>query len=170
MTRVRRVRRAVAIALGLGALMGCTVPSAGRTGVSVSESGRPIAVFVLCHDHIDGATLSIDGEGTEEPRSIAHWEPDEPVTGFAAWALDALDGAEQHGSPRRPKRNKSVTYHVHGWTNDDSWATTGVDFTRAQLAELKPGQIRYWTGDREGTDKYGHRTGTLEQFRTAACG
>ncbi|MER6786720.1 hypothetical protein ABT330_19240 [Streptomyces sp. NPDC000658] len=181
-----RIRNAAAACAGLAALTsltGCTVPIAGLTGVTVSEDGQPVGVLMVCHDHIDGALLYTDGDGegtgadgsdedaTEgsESEDVGRWSSSEPVTGFVSWPLTAGGGGWRVDEPMPAALRPRQTYHLFGGTDDSSWSTADVSFTPEQLAALAPGRVRYFAGDVRGADATGHVTGSLAQFRAAAC-
>ncbi|MEU2183936.1 hypothetical protein [Streptomyces thermolilacinus] len=161
-------------AIGLGALAGCTVPSAGRAGVAMSQTGRPLGVVVMCQDHIDGTTLYLgDDDASVSARHVARWEAEGPVTGFATWPLDAPpeESSPFKAPPSQPPRlENGVRYVPHGWTTDNSSAAAHVEFTLADLAVLKPGQVRYWVADTEGSGPDGYKAGTVAEIRTDVCG
>ncbi|MEV5446486.1 hypothetical protein AB0N23_28660 [Streptomyces sp. NPDC052644] len=45
-----------------------------------------------------------------------------------------------------------------------------MESTLADLAVLKAGRVRHWAAEEQGAGKDGHRVGTVERFRTDACG
>nr|WP_236071738.1 hypothetical protein [Streptomyces polyasparticus] len=61
------------------------------------------------------------------------------------------------------------SYTLYGWTEGNSWSASGVSFTTAHLAGLKPGEVRYEAGETEGADAEGYRTVSLGEFRAAVC-
>lgn len=60
-------------------------------------------------------------------------------------------------------------YHPYGWTRDDSSSTAEVTFTLALLAQLEPGQVRYFAGHDEKQNADLFKTGTSSDFRAFAC-
>lgn len=179
-----RMRNAAAACAGLVALAssaGCTVPLAGLTGITVTEDGRPVGVLMVCHDHIDAAVLYIDdgrddGDGSEggsaeesESDDLGRWSSSEPVTGFVSWPLTTGGEGWRVDEPMPAALQPRRTYHLFGGTDDDSWSTADVSFTPEQLAALTPGQVRYSVGDVRGADDDGMATGSIAQFRAAAC-
>ncbi|MYX32350.1 MULTISPECIES: hypothetical protein [Streptomycetaceae] len=165
-------RFAVPALLGIavcGTLTGCTVPVAGTTGIAVSEDGRPLGVIVVCHDHIDGATL-YDSDADDASARLGRWSRAKPATGFTVWSLESGGRgwrAEVAASaPFAPHR----TYSLYGWTRDNSSSTAHVRFTAAQFASLEPGQVRWYKGMGEpGTDGDGNATTSMGEFRADAC-
>ncbi|MET9874876.1 hypothetical protein ABZZ36_09670 [Actinacidiphila glaucinigra] len=154
----------------LGTLSGCTVPVAGVTGIAVSEDGRPLGVMLVCHDHIDGATLYDSDEG-DASEDFGRWHRGKPVTGFTEWSLESGGRGWRTevaaSTPFRPHR----TYSLYGWTRDNSWSTQGVDFTAEQFEGLEPGQVRFYKGEgMRGTDRDGFATVGVGEFRAGACG
>lgn len=166
MRRRRNVLAAAGVAV-LASVSGCTVEIAGATGIAVDADGRPMGVLMVCHDHIDGASLYTDSkpDDTDDNRSVevGRWSGDESVKGFATWSLDTAGDGWSVDKPLQPlKENRG--YHLYGWTRDSSWSTGNVNFTPADLAALTPGQVRYRSG--EGDD---YKTGSVEDFRSDAC-
>ncbi|WP_329281289.1 hypothetical protein [Streptomyces sp. NBC_00691] len=143
-------------------LSGCTVPLAGLAGVTVAADGSPVGVIVMCHDHVDGATLHPDGGDTSgTPENEGYWRHDAPVTGFTSWSLTApADGWTAEETPGRLVPGQR--YALYGWTEDSSWAAARVSFTTADLEALVPGRVRYERGDEI-------RTVTTDEFREKAC-
>lgn len=163
--RPLRVLLALAVLPALGALSGCTVPIAGVAGIAVTEDGKPLGVIRMCHDRIDGALIypydDAGPDSTGDPDPTGVWNHDTPVTDFTSWSLDSpADGwtAEKPLAPLVPGQR----YGLYGWTEDNSWSTTSVFFTTADLAKLVPGQVRYRRGDEV-------RTASLDDFRAKAC-
>lgn len=163
MGRARLPLLVATTAVVLAPLSGCTVPAAGATGVTVTAEGRPMGVVMVCHDHIDGATLYTDSgrAGDNDTVELGRWSSAEPVEGFATWPLDTGGAGWSAETPPRPLR-EDREHHLYGWTEDNSWSTGHVTFTLADLAALTPGRVRYADGD-------GHRTGSLADFRADAC-
>lgn len=166
MRRRRNVLAAACVA-ALATVSGCTVPIAGAMGVTVDADGRPMGLLMVCHDHIDGATLYTDSEpdNPDDSRSVevGRWSSDESVKGFATWPLDTAGDGWSVDKSLQPLR-KNREYHLYGWTRDSSWSTGNVNFTPADLAALTSGRVRYWSG--EGED---YETGSVEDFRADAC-
>lgn len=163
--------------VSMTSLTGCeTVAGAGATGVSVDAQARPVIVFALCNDHIDGATIfrarsKADPPGEDATISIAKWEAASPVT--PATAMDApLNTVEPSRSwsqvgPSEAFRPR-VVYTAYGWTRDNTWFTGHVEFTLKQLSTLKPGQVLTQTYDPD-KDRPVDTVQSYEQFRTQAC-
>ncbi|MFD8010930.1 hypothetical protein [Streptomyces sp. NPDC058955] len=158
-----------AAAAGAAALLltGCSPAPAGLAGVSVAEDGTPLGVILMCHDHVDGATLHPDDASKAESREITgDWRHDGPVTGFTTWPLMHTAGAPEaeEWTPEMETAllEKGRTYQLAGWTDDDTWKASPVRFTPEDLAHLKPGQVRYTLDDEI-------RTTTLDDFRDGAC-
>ncbi|MFF9148437.1 hypothetical protein ACF1BN_26645 [Streptomyces sp. NPDC014861] len=157
-----------AAAAGTAALLltGCSVPPAGLTGVSVAEDGTPLGVLLMCHDHVDGATLHPGGRPPESEETTGAWRHEGRVTGFTSWPLLPTAGAptaERWTAEQEATRlEKGRAYRLYGWTSDDSWSTVAVEFTPEDLARLRPGQVRYTVDDEI-------RTTSLDDFRDLAC-
>jgi hypothetical protein len=72
----------------LSCLSACTVPVGAVTGLSVTADGKPAAVVVVCHGHINAAVLNWG-----DPRmNKVMWNHDGDITDFAVWPLSGGDG------------------------------------------------------------------------------
>ncbi|MFE5481772.1 hypothetical protein [Streptomyces sp. NPDC056527] len=165
LTWTRRPIAIVAALAAIPAVAGCTVPSAGATGISVTSDGQPLGVILMCHDHIDGASLHTDDDDPETRDTTGRWSRVEPLTDFTTWPLAGdADGAADGWTVEQPlgTLDPKKTYRMYGWTTDSSWAAAAVSFTPADLAELTPGQVRYEIGDTVTTS-------SIEDFRKTAC-
>ncbi|WP_442279816.1 hypothetical protein [Terrabacter sp. 2YAF2] len=141
---------ALLVYTGALTLAGCeTVAGAGLTGMTVDERGRPVVVFALCNDHIDGATIyrdrtAEDPKGEDSSISVAEWKAASPVTPNTALKSD-LNTADPSDSWSRTGPHEAMksgtAYVAYGWTSDNSWFTGHVEFTLARLSTLKPGQV-----------------------------
>lgn len=165
-----RIRYTAAVCAGaavLASLTGCTVPEAGSTGITVTEDGQPVGVLMVCHHHIDGATLYTgDGDDSEE---VGGWSRARPVTGFVSWPLYTGGENWRVDRPMPAALERRRVYVLYGGTEDNSWSTTEVSFTRAQLAGLAPDRVRYFAGDVRGADDDGYLTASIQDFRADAC-
>ncbi|MFF7213618.1 hypothetical protein ACFZAU_24280 [Streptomyces sp. NPDC008238] len=166
----------VGIAAVLGTLTGCGVPPAGVTGIAVSEDGRPLGVMLVCHDHIDGATLydsdsDSDSDADESSDHLGRWSRGRPVTGFTVWSLEGGGRGWRTEVPASLPFAAHRTYSLYGWTRDNSWSTQHVDFTAEQFEGLEPGEVRWYGGEgAPGADRDGFVTARLAGFRASACG
>ncbi|MGW4382382.1 hypothetical protein [Kitasatospora sp. NPDC004531] len=139
---VRRAASAVAAAAALAALPGCAAPGRAVAGISVTEDGRPLGVLMVCDHRIDGATLSTS-EGSHR-EDVGRWSARTALRpGLTTWALDAPAEGWETERPLAPLEART-TYLLDGWTEDDSSTSTHVDFTPEDLAQLTPGQVRYY--------------------------
>ncbi|MET9271100.1 hypothetical protein [Kribbella sp. NPDC003557] len=166
--------------LGLGlvaVLTGCeTVAPAGSTGISVDGQGRPVVVFALCNDHIDGATIyrdrtASDPASDDSSVSVADWDAVSPVTPANA-AQAALNTAKPSAVWRRDGPGEAlrpaVQYVAYGWTRDNSWYTGHVEFTLERLSTLSPGQVLTQTFV-EASQRHEERVQPYAQFAKEAC-
>ncbi|MGN6246233.1 MAG: hypothetical protein ACTHQ3_21500 [Motilibacteraceae bacterium] len=159
--------RTVLLAGVVGALAvvtACTVEEGAVAGIGVDAQGRPVGYLQVCRGHVDGATVYRD-DGDE--RALGSWTAAAPVTGSAVWSLTD----PQPGSADRPERpleplETDVTYALYGWTRDNSRSAQSVSFTPAQLAALRPGQVRYAPTDRGDG---GEKVVSLAEFHRSAC-
>lgn len=140
-------------------LSGCTVPNAGVSGIGVDAQGNPVGYLMVCHDHVNAAEIAHDNVWD------GHWESAQSITGFATF--DLAD-PEPGWSVLRPLATLTSgdTYTFYGSTRDNSWSTTHIDFTLADLAQLQPGEVRYRS--RYAPSKYA--VVTVADFRANACG
>ena len=158
-------------------LTGCeTVAGAGATGISVDEQGRPVVVFVLCNDHIDGATIyrdrtEADPKGGDSSVSVADWDAISPVTPDNAMHA-SLNTAEPSRSWHRvgpvEALKPGIGYVAYGWTRDNTWFTGHVEFTLERLSKLTPGQVLTQTYV-EAKDRDEDRVQPYSQFAAEAC-
>ncbi|MFE5830842.1 hypothetical protein ACFQ8W_11425 [Streptomyces sp. NPDC056508] len=142
-------------------LSGCTVPIAGVAGVTVGRDGSPVGVIAMCREHVDGATLYADAEDPEAQKDLGVWRHGAPITGLITWPLASPGDGWTVEKPFGRLASGQV-YRLYGWTEDDSWSTSGVSFTTKGLELLTPGQVRYGSDDMVGTVP-------LEDFREKAC-
>ncbi|MFI8186413.1 hypothetical protein OG539_14705 [Actinacidiphila glaucinigra] len=170
MGRNRRVVLAVLGAAGLGLLSGCGAATTGVMGISVTEDGKPLAVMLVCDGRVESVTLHDADRGPSRKNRLAAWSRGRPATGFSVWSLESGGrgwSVEKTMAPLEPGR----TYTLYGWTGDPASTTSGVDFTAAQLAGLRPGQVRWFKGEEmPGTDRDGFATVGVAEFRADACG
>ncbi|GGZ98192.1 hypothetical protein GCM10010329_19510 [Streptomyces spiroverticillatus] len=140
------------------------MPVSGMTGITVGEDGRPMGVVQGCEAPMDRAVLHVPA-GPPEAEPEGSWSRSGTPDKFATWPLSGADGdgwtADSPPKPLVPR----VTYRLYGATDDNSWSTGAVSFTPEDLSTLKPGQVRYATPS--APDVF--TTGTLEDFRRAAC-
>ncbi|MCX4759812.1 hypothetical protein OG562_02165 [Streptomyces sp. NBC_01275] len=168
--RIRYAAAACAGAAVLGSLTGCTVPGAGAMGITVTSDGQPVGVLMVCHDHLDGATLYTDTDTGDDTEDVATWSHPKSLTGFTAWPLATGGGGWTIDRPMPATLERQRTYTLYGWTEDNSWSANEVTFTLAQLAALTPGRVRYYhAGDGSDSDRDGYRTASVGDFRADAC-
>ncbi|MFJ3504421.1 MULTISPECIES: hypothetical protein [unclassified Streptomyces] len=159
---IRRAPLVATAAVGAVSLLsGCTVPIAGVAGVTVGRDGTPVGVIAMCEEHVDGATLYADAEDPEAQKDLGVWRHGAPLTGLITWSL-ASPGDGWTVEKPFGRLAPGQVYRLYGWTEDDSWSTSGVSFTTKDLELLTPGQVRYGSDDMVGTVP-------LEDFREKAC-
>ncbi|MEV7122675.1 hypothetical protein [Kitasatospora griseola] len=157
------VRRAASVVVGTAALAGvsgCAGSSGAVAGISVTEDGRPLGVLMACGQRIDGASLyTSEGSHTE---TVGEWTAKSALgPGLSTWALDApAEGWETVRSA--VPLDAGTTYHLRGWTKDDSRSSTAVDFTPEDLEQLAPGHVRYY-------GPTSTLTVPVAEFEAAAC-
>ena len=156
------VRQTVLSVLLLGAglaVSGCTVPVAGVSGIGADGEGNPVGYLMVCHDHVNAAELA-HGKDVWD----GSWSSSHPITGFATLNLA---NPEPGWSVDQPLSTLPAghTYVFYGSTTDNSWSTGSIEFTLADLAQLQPGSVRYWSSNGQG----GYTVGTVADFTTHAC-
>lgn len=152
------VARGVGAALVLVAtLAACSASPVGRAGVGLDDEGRLVGYLEVCSDHIDGVTIT----GPDDEDVVGRWQSSTPVTHSASWVMaDPQDGWTTVDPMR--ELEPGVTYRVHGWTQDDTFEASGVEFTAEDLASIEPGQVLFLD------DGY-VSGGAPDVFRTYAC-
>jgi hypothetical protein len=156
------VRQAVLSVFLIGAglaVSGCTVPVAGVSGIGVDGEGNPVGYLMACHDHVDTAELA-HGKDVWD----GSWRSSKPITGLATVNLANPElgwSVGQHLSALAAGHS----YAFYGSTTDNSWSTASIEFTLADLAQLQPGSVRYWSRGGQG----GYTVGTVADFTAHAC-
>ncbi|WUH89952.1 hypothetical protein OG900_07420 [Streptomyces sp. NBC_00433] len=144
-------------------LTGCGVPVDAVAGISVTDDGHLLGALMVCGHHIDGASLYADSEKSHRSVTVGSWTSDAPLaTGLATWTLDAPAPGWTTTVPLAPLTS-GTTYHLYGWTKDNSWSSSHVSFTSADRDRLSPGDIRY-----EDFSDDGAAVPTTE-FQAGAC-
>lgn len=166
--RLSRLAGAVVFVTAVTATAGCTVPSGGAIALGLDTGSQPIAYVQMCEGGIDGLTVYEDtGHGTS--RTMGEWDAPRRV-GTSATVPLAAPPADWTVERPLTGLDPATSYHVYGWTNDNSGSANGPDFTLDDLAALEPGQVTWWNGD-WGTDG-NHPTNavtTLAEFQDQAC-
>ncbi|MEU4094067.1 hypothetical protein [Streptomyces sp. NPDC026673] len=168
MGRKRRVVLAVLGAAGLGLLSGCVAATTGVMGITVTGDGKPLGVMLVCDGRVERVTLHDADKEISKRVHLAAWSRGKPVGGFSVWSLES---GGKGWSVHKPMADLEPgrTYTLYGWTGDPDSTTDGVDFTLAQLAQLRPGQVRYYKGEGAGADRNGYATVSTGEFRSEAC-
>lgn len=162
-----------AVVVGAAFLSSCTVPVGALAGIGVDVDGNLIGHLRVCDESIDGATLyyDISSPTATAPTSdeVGRWEAQPPVETTAEWSLNAPEGGWAASKPLEalePGRE----YTLYGWTKNNTVSASGVTFTLADVATLKPGQVLHWSGHPGGKperelNEVSSRTG----FEAKAC-
>ncbi|GAA3854649.1 hypothetical protein GCM10023084_06020 [Streptomyces lacrimifluminis] len=159
---VQRVVGAFAACAALAATSGCTVPVDAVTGISVTDDGHLVGVMMVCGHHIDGATLHGAGADDDSEVTVGSWDAARPLkAGLATWTLDAPAAGWTATTSLKPLTART-TYTLYGWTEDNSWSSSGVTFTLTDRDRLTPGTVRY--GGEESAI-----TVPVEEFKARAC-
>ena len=143
-------------------LAGCTVPQGAVAAISVNAKGEPVGVIQVCRERIDGATLY-----RSDNDKLGSWTSSPPATGTTTWPL-AQGGNGWTVSDPLVKLRPGLTYALYGWTNDNSSSASVVEFSTDDLARLRPGEVRYQSGEVSDSSD-GYKTATLAEFQAVAC-
>ena len=153
-------------------LAGCTVEVVGKAGIGVDTQGGLVGYLAVCDQHVDGSTLyfrdasASASDATEV--TVGEWSSDQSVTALAEWSMTGTSEGWATTTPLEPL-DADRTYHLYGWTRDNSGSALDVTFSPAQLKDLKPGEVYFFDHydmDRN-QDVYATRSPT--EFRKAAC-
>jgi hypothetical protein len=156
------------MALGVGALLfttGCTAEFTGLAGVSVDERGTPIAVVVACKGNFDGASLE-DVSNFDVISVVREWSFGAART--VRWNIVESPTATHPKPAGTMELNPKVPYDLSAFSRDEQTRSVGVTFTVADLARLRPGQVRYFKENESGgTGKY--VVADVSKFESLAC-
>jgi hypothetical protein len=169
---VPRTFRRLAVAASIGATLatgsGCAKPVdmvAGVAGISMTPDGRPLGVLLVCGHHLDGATLyRNNGDGTTT--TVGSWVGHRALTGLTTWPLENPGPGWTTRTALAPLSPRT-TYHLYGWTKDDTWSAGNVAFTLDDWHRLTPGQVRFETSAHVGVHAW--TAATLTAFHSHAC-
>ncbi|WP_431683402.1 hypothetical protein [Kitasatospora sp. KL5] len=133
------------------------------TAVGVGPDGGPVGVVMVCQGQITTAHLRpYDAQDGREP--FGSWQRSRPLRGYDSWPLATGDADWTVTRPMAPLGETRLDFRA--WSGND-WTSTSIGFSTADLAALKPGEVRYTEIDRNGREI--PRTVTVEEFRAKAC-
>lgn len=139
---------AAACAAGL-VLTGCfnaiTVTDAGRLGVTVDASGAPVLLVMLCEKSRPYVQL-VEGRKGSDPESKANvergeWSTDTTYRGVQKLTLAAPEAMWTTTKSPGALASDVLLIADGGTAEDDTASLVPVDFTPADLATLRPGQV-----------------------------
>ncbi|MFB6720411.1 hypothetical protein ACFCV3_09640 [Kribbella sp. NPDC056345] len=166
----RWVGISLVVTMGMGTLTSCGVPGGGVFGMLADGT----AVVQMCEGHIDGATLYLPDPDVPEGQApndetFGRWVADPAVSGFSQFSLkDGGNGWQLDG--RLKPRDPAKRYTIYGWTNDNSWSASHLEFSQDELAKLKPGELVSLPTDVPEEDvQVPNRVWTLTEFKAMAC-
>ncbi|MDN5797111.1 MAG: hypothetical protein L0H79_15325 [Intrasporangium sp.] len=159
--------------VGAALLSSCTVPVAALAGIGVDVDGNLVGYVRVCDESIDGTTLYYDvsSRGATVPTSVevGRWEAQPPVEATAEWSLNAPEGGWTSSKPVEPLE-PGREYTLYGWTKDNTVSASGVTFTLADVAALKPGQVLHWSGRSGGKpERDVNEVSSRTDFEAKAC-
>ncbi len=147
-TRLVALTTTAACAAGL-LLTGCfnaiTVTDAGRLGITVDAAGAPVLLVMLCEKGRPYVQL-VEGRTKSDLESKANVQRGE-------WSTDTAYRGVQRLTPADPEAGWTTTESPGalapdvllvadgGTAEDDTASLVPVDFTPADLATLRPGQV-----------------------------
>ena len=143
---------------------GCTVEARAVAGVGVGAEGGPVGFLQVCSEHIDGATVY-----QTDNHHLGTMAATPAATGFATWSL-ASGGSGWTVTEPFASLQAGQTYHLYGWTRDNTSSAVAVDFTVSDLTAMKPGQVRYQSRRAESSGNNDLEVVTsVAQFQQHAC-
>ncbi len=159
--------------VGAALLSSCTVPVGALAGIGVDVDGNLIGHLRVCDESIDGATLynDISSPTATVPTwdEVGRWEAQPPVETTAEWSLNAPEGGWAVSKPLEPLE-PGRDYTLYGWTKNNTLSASGVTFTLADVAALKPGQVLHWSGRSGGKpDRDVNEVSSRTDFEAKAC-
>jgi hypothetical protein len=158
---MRKVALLIVVAAIMTLTSGCTVPDVGASGIGVDPLGNPVGYLRVCerHQHVDAAVVYTDG--TDDTRG--RWTAAVAITDVAIWPLTGPAQGWTTETALKPLITGTL-YNLYGATTDNSASTAGVSFTAADLAAMKPGQVRYTPASSDVPVVVGET-----EFRTRHC-
>jgi hypothetical protein len=114
-------------------------------------------------------------ESTPGLTRAVEWTPAEPVTDVGTWSVATGQPWEAQGAA--PALEKGMRYQLgasdvtfrDGDTTGISLYARGVEFTLADVAALKPGQVRWSGGLDDSTSMPRYAVVSITEFRETAC-
>lgn len=150
------------VCVAVATLSGCTPRQTAVMGVGVDDDGAPVAYVVACTDSIDVISLTEPGKAL-----LGEWGAPESITDAASVRLSEPGPGWTVLSGGAPALTPGITYELSGWEDSrDAVTAMEVEFTVADLAALRPGEVRR----RSGVDDAGARSYVVEseqQFEDA---
>ncbi len=138
----------------------------GYTGASIDDSGLPQAHVVMCEGKIDGLWINFEDPEGHSGR-VGKFTTSQSVTTVATVPLGA-PGREW--TTERPLEPLSAVdrYSLGGWSTDYHWTSGEIDFTKAELERLAPGQVLWQSYDIEH-EAYVKHASDAADFGAHAC-
>lgn len=170
---MRRLMLVPYAVLGAALLSSCTAPAVALAGIGEDPTGNLVGYVRVCDESIDGATLyyDISSRTATVPVSVevGRWEAEPPVEATAVWSLSAPDGGWTSSKPVEPLE-PGREYTLYGWAEDNTVSASGVTFTLADVAALKPGQVLHWSGRSGGKpERDVNEVSSRTDFEAKAC-
>ena len=165
-----RAHRAFGVVAGIGALLlttACSAEVVGLAGVSVDERGDPIAVVVACKGTYDAAHLEdVSNLDATTLNIVRDWSFS--AVRMMRWNI-VESPAATHAKPGGTLVVKpGVPYQLTTFSKADQTTSGSVTFTAADLAGLRPGQVRYFNKNESGGTG-DHVVVDATKFESLAC-
>lgn len=158
---------AAAMATGLAAsLSGCSPATEGKTGVTVDQAGRPVAVLYWCKgEPPEGISFYPKSTNTPPPHKAPSWRFDlradeEPSGRYAEVPLYAPPENWSTSDAPLGELAPGRVYILEGDYEDVNKMFSEVELTTASLARIKPGIVMT-----QGYDTKAKKPGNVYQTR-----
>jgi hypothetical protein len=160
-------------------LTACSPATTAVMGVSVDAAGGLVGVVAVCSGHTDEARLTVwkmpaytaPSSPAPDTLTTGEWQTDRPATDVSQWSLTT-------GAPWTTTQSirlvEGFTYELTGIgrgpnkVGNESRAS-GITFTLADVAALKPGQVRYAAGVDEKSLDSVPAVVNIQDFRATVC-
>ena len=111
-------------------------------GLTVGPDGEPVVVIQTCEGYVDGVHLSTSAEDGQKSRRTGAWAHERRLKGSISFSLTRP--AEGWLATMAPEALGEGGYALAAaGSGNASWGSRPVSFTAADLAALRPGQVRY---------------------------
>lgn len=127
-------------------LSGCgntiTTEITGRTGITVTADGDPVAVIAVCSEYVDTVRVVLGRQGLDDDETnppVGTWASDQQETGLVD--IDLLAPEPPWQGPPAVRFEEDLTYIVGADAQRRDISAGQVSFIGADLADFKPGTV-----------------------------